>query len=50
MNKYGLDNFSLIILEICESDRDICLMSEQLAFEVYKPRAAGADLSPWERG
>lgn len=27
INKYGLDNFSLIILEICELDKDTCLMS-----------------------
>lgn len=37
MNKYGLDNFSLIILDICESDRTTCLTLEQLAFDIWKP-------------
>jgi group I intron endonuclease len=37
LNKYGLNNFSLIILEICEPDRTTCLVLEQLAFEIWKP-------------
>jgi group I intron endonuclease len=38
MKKYGLDNFSLGILEFCKKDTKICLDLEQKALDKYKPK------------
>ena len=38
MKKYGLDNFSLGILEFCEKDLCLCLKSEQKWLDFYKPK------------
>jgi group I intron endonuclease len=35
--KYGLLNFSLIILDICAPNKELLLALEQLAFNLYKP-------------
>ncbi len=37
MRKYGLDNFSLAILEFCDSDLSVCLDLEQKWIDYYKP-------------
>jgi len=37
MKKYGLENFSLGILEFCKKDSKICLDLEQKALDKYKP-------------
>lgn len=38
MKKYGLDNFSLGILEFCKKDSKICLNLEQKYLDQYKPK------------
>jgi len=38
MRKYGLKNFTLAILEICESDIKVCLDLEQKWMDYYKPK------------
>ena len=37
MKKYGLDNFSLGILEFCKQDSKVCLNLEQKWLDYYKP-------------
>jgi len=37
MKKYGLENFSLGILEFCKKDSEICLSLEQKWLDKYKP-------------
>jgi len=37
MKKYGLDNFSLGILEFCQQDPKVCLSLEQKWLDYYKP-------------
>jgi len=37
LKKYGLQNFSLIVLDICTPDKMLLLALEQLAFNLYKP-------------
>lgn len=38
MKKYGLENFSLGILEVCKQDPEICLSLEQKWIDFYKPK------------
>ena len=37
LRKYGLSNFSLIILTFCKSDVKTCLKLEQIALNLFKP-------------
>ena len=37
MRKYGLDNFSLAILEFCDPDIKVCSNLEQKWLDYYKP-------------
>lgn len=38
MRKYGLDNFSLAILELCDPDIKVCSNLEQKWIDYYRPR------------
>ena len=37
MRKYGLENFSLAILEFCTSDSSVCLELEKKWIDYYQP-------------
>jgi group I intron endonuclease len=38
MRKYGLENFSLAIIEFCTSDSAVCLELEQKWIDYYQPK------------